>query len=173
MGAIQGAINKMIGTATAVAVAGKKASENERQAREEASAKAEAKAKAESDKAQAEAKAKQAQVEQEKALQEEAQASTLEADLIKQGADPEKAKAFMDARALGLSTKGFGMIRGEKGKFKGSYSKIAEQLAKGALADSLTARVINEEGFAQRVMALGGTRKGRVQALVQASGGSK
>ena len=154
MGAIQGAINKMIGTATAVAVAGKKASENERQASEKASAEAKAKAEAES------------------ALQKEAQDTAIEADLVKMGADPESAKNFMTARALGLSTKGFGMIR-QKGRYVGSYSTIAEMLSKNSLADSLSSRVINEKGFAERVMALGGTRKGRVEALVGASGGKK
>ena len=153
-GAIQNAINQMLGTATAVAVAGKKASENERQASEKASAEAKAKAEAES------------------ALQKEAQDTALEADLVKMGADPESAKNFMTARALGLSTKGFGMIR-QKGRYVGSYSTIAEMLSQDSLADSLSSRVINEKGFAQRVMALGGTRKGRVEALVGASGGKK
>ena len=154
MGAIQNAINQMLGTATAVAVAGKKASENERQASEKASAEAKAKTEAES------------------ALQKEAQDTALEADLVRMGADPESARAFMTARALGLNTKGFGMLR-QKGKFMGSYSSMAEKLSKDSLADSLSSRVINEEGFAKRVMALGGTRKGRVQALVEASGGKK
>ena len=61
----------------------------------------------------------------------------------------------------------------QKGKYLGSYSTIAERLSKDALADSLSSRVINEEGFAQRVVALGGTRKGRVQALLEASKGGK
>lgn len=154
MGAIQNSINQMLGTATAVAVAGKKASENERQASEKASAEAKAKAESES------------------ALQKEAQDTAIEADLVKMGADPESAKNFMTARALGLSTKGFGMIR-QKGRYFGSYSTIAEMLSKDSLADSLSSRVINEKGFAQRVMALGGTRKSRVEALVGASGGKK
>ena len=160
-GPIQSAFNQMLGTATAVAVAGKKAyeagkkaNEHERQASEEASAEAKAKAEAES------------------ALQKEAQETALEADLVKMGADPESARAFMDARSLGLETKGFGMIR-QKGRYVGSYSTIAERLSKDALTDSLSSRVINQEGFAKRVMALGGTRKGRVQALVEASGGKK
>ena len=153
-GAIQSEINQMLGTAAAVAVAGKKASENERQASEKASAEAKAKAEAES------------------ALQKEAQDTALEADLVKMGADPESAKNFMTARALGLSTKGFGMIR-QKGRYVGSYSTIAEMLSKDSLADSLSSRVINEKGFAERVMALGGTRKGRVETLVGASGGKK
>ena len=153
-GPIQSAFNQILGTATAVAVAGKKAYEHERQASEDASAEAKAKAEAES------------------ALQKEAQETALEADLVKMGADPESARAFMTARSLGLETKGFGMIR-QKGRYVGSYSTIAEQLSKNALTDSLSSRVINEEGFAKRIMALGGTRKGRVQALVEASGGKK
>lgn len=153
-GPIQSAFNQMLGTATAVAVAGKKAYEHERQASEDASAEAKAKTEAES------------------ALQKEAQKTALEADLVKMGADPESARAFMTARSLGLDTKGFGMIR-QKGRYVGSYSTIAERLSKDALTDSLSSRVINQEGFAKRVMALGGTRKGRVQALVEASGGKK
>ena len=153
-GPIQSAINQVIGTASAVAVAGKKASENERQTSEKLSAEAKAKAETES------------------ALQKEAQETALEADLLRMGADPESARAFMTARALGMETKGFGMIR-QKGKYVGSYSTIAERLSKDALADSLSSRVINEEGFAKRVMALGGNRKGRVKALVEASGGKK
>ena len=153
-GPIQSAFNQMLGTATAVAVAGKKAYEHERQASEDASAEAKAKAEAES------------------ALQKEAQETALEADLVKMGADPESARAFMTARSLGLDTKGFGMIR-QKGRYVGSYSTIAERLSKDALTDSLSSRVINQEGFAKRVMALGGSRKGRVQALVEASGGKK
>ena len=153
-GPIQSAINQVIGTASAVALAGKKASENERQASEKASAEAEAQRKAS------------------ESLQKEAQEASLEADLINMGADPDSASAFMTARSLGLSTKGFGMIR-QKGKYVGSYSTIAERLSKDALADSLSSRVINEKGFAERVVALGGTRKGRVEALVRASGGKK
>ena len=153
-GPIQSAFNQMLGTAAAVAVAGKKAYEHERQARKEASTEAKAQKEADS------------------ALQKEAQESALEADLIKMGADPESARAFMTARSLGMETKGFGMIR-QKGKYVGSYSTIAERLSKDALADSLSSRVINEEGFAKRVVALGGTRKGRVQALVEASKGGK
>ena len=153
-GPIQSAFNQILGTATAVAVAGKKAYEHERQASEDASAEAKAKAEAES------------------ALQKEAQETALEADLVKMGADPESARAFMTARSLGLDTKGFGIIR-QKGRYVGSYSTIAERLSKDALTDSLSSRVINQEGFAKRVMALGGTRKGRVQALVEASGGKK
>ena len=154
MGAIQGAINKMLGTATAVAVAGKKASEDERQASEKASTEAEAQRKAS------------------EAVQKEAHEASLEADLINMGADPESASAFMTARQLGLDTKKFGMIR-QKGRYLGSYSTIAEMLSKDALADSLSSRVINEKGFAERVVALGGTRRGRVEALVKASGGKK
>ena len=154
MGAIQNAINQMLGTATAVAVAGKKASENERQA---------------SEKASAEAKAKE---ETEKAIKTEAQESALEADLIRMGADPESASAFMKARKLGLDTKGFPMLR-KKGRYFGSLSTVAEKLSKDALTDSLSSKVINQEGFAERVVALGGTRKERVKSLVEASKGGK
>lgn len=153
-GPIQSAFNQILGTATAVAVAGKKAYEHEGQIRKEASAEA------------------KAQKEADDALQKEAQETALEADLVKMGADPESARAFMTARSLGMETKGFGMIK-QKGKYVGSYSTIAERLSKDSLADSLSSRVINEEGFAKRIMALGGTRKGRVQALVEASGGKK
>ena len=153
-GPIQSAINQVIGTAAAAAVAGRKASENERQASEKASAEAEAQRKAS------------------EAIQTEAKEATLEADLVRMGADPKSASAFMTARKLGLDTKGFGMLR-QKGRYIGSYSTIAEQLSKDALADSLSSRVINEKGFAERVVALGGTRKGRVEALVKASGGKK
>ena len=153
-GPIQRAFSEAISTASAMTVLGKKLNENERQASESASAEAEAKAKAEAN------------------LQKEAKDTALEADLIKMGADPDSARAFMTARSLGMETKGFGMIR-QKGKYVGSYSTIAERLSKDALADSLSTRVINEEGFAQRIMALGGTRKGRVQALTEASKGGK
>ena len=153
-GPIQSAFNQMLGTATALTVAGKRAYEHERQARKEASSEAEAKRKAEED------------------LQKEAEETALEADLINRGADPDSARAFMTARSLGLDTKGFGMLR-QKGRYIGSYSTIAEQLAKDSLADSLSSRVINEEGFAKRVVALGGNRRSRVQALVEASKGGK
>ena len=153
-GPIQRAMSEAVGTASAIAVVGKKLNEDERQASEKASAEAKAKTEAES------------------ALQKEAQDTALEADLVRMGADPESAKAFMTARALGMNTKGFGMIR-KNGKFVGSYSSMAEKLSKDSLADSLSSRVINEKGFAERVVALGGTRKGRVEALVEASGGKK
>ena len=153
-GPIQKALSEAVSTASVVATVGAKLNEDERQASEKASAEAKAKTEAES------------------ALQKEAQDTALEADLVRMGADPESARAFMTARALGLNTKGFGMLR-QKGKFMGSYSSMAEKLSKDSLADSLSSRVINEEGFAKRVMALGGTRKGRVQALVEASGGKK
>ena len=153
-GPIQSAFNQILGTATAVAVAGKKAYEHERQVSKDASAEAEAKKQAES------------------ALQKEAQETAIEADLVRMGADPESARAFMTARSLGLQTKGFGMIR-EKGRYVGSYSTIAQRLSQDALADSLSSRVINEQGFAQRITSLGGTRQSRVKALVEASGGKK
>ena len=153
-GPIQRAMSEAVGTASAIAVVGKKINEDERQASEKASTEAKAKTEAES------------------ALQKEAQDTALEADLVRMGADPDSARAFMTARALGMNTKGFGMLR-QKGRYIGSYSTIAEQLSKDALADSLSSRVINEKGFAERVVALGGTRKGRVEALVKASGGKK
>ena len=106
------------------------------------------------------------------AVQKEAQEASLEADLINLGADPESAKSFMAARSLGLDTKKFGMIR-RNGKFVGSYSSIAEKLSKDSLTDSLSSRVINEKGFTERVVALGGTRRGRVDALVRASKGGQ
>ena len=153
-GPIQKALSEAVSTASVVATVGKKVNEDARQASEKASAEA------------------KAQKEANDALQKEAQETALEADLVKMGADPESARAFMTARSLGMDTKGFGMIK-QKGKYVGSYSTIAERLAKDSVADSLSSRVINEEGFAKRVMALGGTRKGRVKALVEASGGKK
>ena len=153
-GPIQRAMSEAVGTASAIVAVGKKINEDERQASEKASDEAKAKTEAES------------------ALQKEAQDTALEADLVRMGADPESARAFMTARALGLNTKGFGMLR-QKGKFMGSYSSMAEKLSKDSLADSLSSRVINEKGFADRIMALGGNRKGRVKALVEASGGKK
>ena len=167
-GPIQSAVNQMLGSATAVAVGAKKLSENERQASEKASKEAEALKKEES------AKAKEQQRQESKLASDnlEAKNTALEADLIRMGADPESAEAFMLARQLGLETKGFGMLR-KKGKFIGSYSSVAEKLSKDAITDSLSSRAINEEGFTQRILALGGTRKGRVSALIKASGGGK
>lgn len=153
-GPIQKAMSEAVSTASAIAVAGKKLSEHEKQASEKASAEI------------------KAQEESSKAIQTEAKDTALEADLIRMGADPESAKAFMNARALGLDTKSFGMIR-KKGKFVGTYSSLAEKLSKDSLTDSLLSRVINEKGFAERVVALGGTRRGRVDALVKASKGGK
>ena len=153
-GPIQRAMSEAVGTASVVATVGKKLNEDERQARENKSAEA------------------KAQEEASKAIQQEAQEASLEADLINMGASPESASAFMTARQLGLDTKGFGMIR-QKGRYLGSYSTIAERLSQDALTDSLSSRAINEKGFAERVVALGGTRRGRVEALVKASGGKK
>ena len=150
-GPIQKALSDVVSIASGATVAGKKIKENERQASETASLQA---------KAEEEAK---------KATQETA----LEADLIRMGADPKSAEAFMDARKLGLDTKGFGMIR-KQGKFVGSYSSLADKLSRDALTDSLSSRVINKKGFAERVATLSQTRKGRVEALVKASeGGNK
>ena len=167
-GPIQSAVNQMLGSATAVAVGSKKLSENERQASEKASKEAKATQEAEAKKAEE-------QQRQESKLASdtlEAKDTALEADLIRMGADPESARAFMNAKTLGLDTKGFGMLR-KKGKFIGSYSSVAEKLSKDALTDSLSSRAINDEGFRNRILALGGTRKGRVEALVKASGGTK
>ena len=153
-GPIQKALSDVVTTASAITTVGKKLSESEKQASEEASAKV------------------KAEEEASKAIQAEAKDTALEADLIRMGADPESAKAFMNARALGLDTKSFGMIR-KKGKFVGTYSSLAEKLSKDSLTDSLSSKVINQKGFAERVVALGGTRKGRVEALVKASEGGK
>lgn len=153
-GPIQSALSQAVTTAAAAATIGKKMHENEKQASEKASAEA---------KAQEEAKA---------TIQTEAKETALEADLINKGADPESARAFMDAQKLGLDTKGFGMIR-KKGKFVGSYASLAKKLSSDALTDSLSSRVINETGFAERVVSLGGSRRGRVDALVKASKGGK
>ena len=154
-GPIQKALSDVVSTASAISVAGKKLSENEKQASEKASAQA------------------KADEEASKAIQAEAQDTALEADLIRMGADPKSAEAYMNARALGLDTKSFGMIR-RKGKFVGTYSSLAEKLSKDSLTDSISSKVLNKRGFAERVMALSGTRKGRVDALVKASeGGNK
>ena len=118
------------------------------------------------------------QVEQKKAyetqmaLEKEARDTALEADIVRMGGDPEATRKFMTARELGLETKGFGMVR-KDGKFVGSYSSLAERLSKDSLADSLTSKAINNKGFAQRILALGGSRRGRVEALVGASEGGK
>ena len=141
---IQEAFTGAAGAIAGAALVGEKLSENERQANEKASKEA---------KATQEAKAKEEQGKQRKLASD-----TLEAKML--------------ARQLGLETKGFGMLR-KKGKFIGSYSSVAEKLSKDAITDSLSSRAINEEGFTQRILALGGTRKGRVSALIKASGGKK
>lgn len=165
---IQEALTGAAGAIAGAALVGEKLNENERQASEKASKEA---------KAAQEAKAKEAaeQQRQEQKLASdtlEAKDTALEADLVKMGAEPESARAFMNAKALGLDTKGFGMLR-RKGKFIGSYSSIAEKLSQDALTDSLSSKAINDAGFRKRVLSLSGTRKGRVEALVQASGGAK
>lgn len=160
-GPIQRAMSEAVSTAAAISSVGKKLNEDERQVKQEASNKQAAATK--------EAEAKQ---QANKAIQEEAKGVALEADLIRMGADPESAKAFVNAKELGLDTKSFGMIR-RKGKFVGSYSSLADKLSKDSLTDSLSSRVLNQEGFAQRVVSLGGTRRGRVEALVNASKGGK
>ena len=153
-GPIQSAIGGALTAVSAAAIGGKKLSEDEKQAYLKASA--EAKAAAES----------------ERAVVREAKETAIEADLIRMGADPDVARSFMDARRLDLDTKKFGMIR-QKGKFVGSYASLAEKLSKNALADSLTSKVLNKQGFAQRVLDIAANRKGRVEALVEASGGKK
>lgn len=153
-GPIQRAMSEAVSTTAAISSVGKKLNEDERQAKQEAAKEAESEAKTN------------------KAIQEEAKGVALEADLIRMGADPESARAYVNAKELGLDTKSFGMIR-KKGKFVGSYSSLADKLSKDSLTDSLSSKVINEEGFAKRVIALGGTRKGRVEALVAASKGGK
>ena len=154
-GPIQSAISSAITATAGSVIAGKKLHEEKKQASEKVSAKA------------------KAEEEASRSLQKEAEETALEADLIKMGADPESARSFMVARTLGLDTKSFGMIR-KQGKFVGSYSSLAEKLSKDSLTDSLSSRVINDKGFAERVVALGGTRRGRVDALVGASkGGTK
>ena len=162
---IQEAFTGAAGAIAGAALVGEKLSENERQANEKASKES---------KATQEAKAKEEQEKQRKLASDtlEAKNTALEADLIRMGADPKSAESFMLARQLGLETKGFGMLR-KKGKFIGSYSSVAEKLSKDAITDSLSSRAINEEGFTQRILALGGTRKGRVSALLKASGGKK
>lgn len=152
MGAIQKAISDVGTTIVAGAVAGKKLYEAEGQASAKASA--------------------QAQTEEEasRVLNKEAEETALEADLIKMGADPESARNFLVARSLGLDTEGFPMIR-KKGKFVGKYSSVAEKLAKDSLTHSFASRAINEKGFADRIMKLGGTRTKRVEALLGASKG--
>ena len=139
---IQEAFTGAAGAVAGAALVGEKLSENERQAGEKASKEA---------KATQEAKAKEEQEEQRKLASDtlEAKNTALEADLIRMGADPKSAEAFMLARQLGLETKGFGMLR-KKGKFIGSYSSVAEKLSKDAITDSLSSRAINEEGFTQR-----------------------
>lgn len=191
-GPIQKALSDVVSIASGATVAGKKLKDNERQTSEEASAKAEAQAKAEADakkkaediakkeaQAKAEKEAKEAQIKADKEAQakakseatmKEAQSVALQADLIRMGADPKSAEAFVNAKELGLDTKGFGMIR-KQGKFVGSYSSLADKLSRDALTDSLSSRVINQKGFAERVATLSQSRKGRVEALVRASEG--
>ena len=153
-GPIQKAMSEVVNVASGVAVAGKKLSEDERQAEQKLSAQ------------------KKAETEAKEQIQKEAQSVALEADLIKMGADPESARAFVNAKELGLDTQGFGMIR-KKGKFVGSYSSLADKLSKDALTDSLSSKVINKKGFDERIIAISGTRKGRVEALINASKGGK
>lgn len=153
-GPIQKSLSEVVNIASGATVAAKKLRENERQVSETSSLKA------------------KAEEESRRALEEEAKATTLEADLIKLGAEPESAHAYVNASMLGLDTKNFGMIR-KNGKIVGSYSSLADKLAKDAVTDSLSSKLINDKGFTERVMKLGGNRKGRVEALVEASTGGK
>ena len=153
-GPIQRAVSGAVTATSGIVVAGKKLYEDEKQANEKQLALA------------------KTEEEAQRAIQEEAKETAIEADLIKMGANPESARAFMTARKLGLDTKSFGMIR-KQGKFVGSYSSLAEKLSNDSLTDSLSSRVINERGFAERIMSLGATRKGRVASLVEASEGGK
>lgn len=153
-GPIQRSMSEIVNVASGMAVAGKKLQEHEKQTQEKLSAQA------------------KAEEENQRAIQAEASNVALATDLIKMGADPESAQAFVNARELGLDTKSFGMIR-KKGKFVGSYSSLADKLSKDSLTDSLSSKVMNDKGFANRVMALGGTRKGRIDALLKASEGGK
>ena len=170
-GPIQSAISGATSLVAGVAVGAKKLSEDAKQASEKASSEAKAEEEA-SAKKQADEKAKRdAEVAKKEATVLEAKGSALEADLINMGADPESARAFMNARELGLSTKKF-MLR-NNGRFSKAYSTIADMASKDALTDSLSSKVLNKQGFADRVVALGGTRQARVKALVEASKGGK
>ena len=153
-GPIQKAMSEVVSTGAVITGITKKINEDERQAEEKLLLQ------------------NRADKENKEKIDKEARAVALEADLIKMGANPESAKAFVVAKELGLDTQGFGMIR-KKGKFVGSYSSLAEKLSRDSLTDSLSSKVINEKGFAERVVALGGNRKGRVEALVGASKGGK
>lgn len=161
-GPIQKAISDVITTGAAITGIGKKLSDDERQAGE----------KAEAERLATEKETEEAREEEAKMMRE-AESIAMEADLIKMGADPDTARAFMTARELGLDTSRFGSIRGRKGRFVGTYSSIAERLSRDSLTDSLTSRVINKRGFAERIAALAGGRKGKVAALVEASEGGR
>ena len=155
-GPIQKALSEVVTTGAAIAGIGKKLSDDERQARE---------------KAQKEEEAAAAEAEKERAAKEASEKdvrdAAMEADLIRMGADPERARAFMTARELGLPTSSFGMIR-KKGKYVGSYSTVAERLAADYYTDSLSSRVINDRGFKERVAALKGNK---ARKLLEATGG--
>ena len=161
-GPIQKAISDVITTGAAITGLSKKLSDDERQAGE----------KAEAERLATEKEAEEAR-EKETEMMREAESVAMEADLIRMGADPDTARAFMTARELGLDTSRFGTIRGRGGRFIGTYSSIAERLSRDSLTDSLTSRVINKRGFAERIAALTGGRKGKVAALVEASEGGR
>lgn len=153
-GAIQGALSNLVSIASGAVVAGKKLSEDEKQAKIQ------------------ETKAAQAEADYQRKITAQAKDIAMEADLVSMGADPDKAHAFMLARGLGLDTKKFGNIRTKGGKFAGSYSSMAERLAQGSLADSLTAKVINQKGFAERLLQI--KESDKVKAALKAKeGGSK
>lgn len=161
-GPIQKAVSEVITTGAAITGLGKKIVEDERQTRK----------KEESERIAAEKEEEETREEQAR-MKKEAESVAMEADLIRMGADPETTRAFMTARELGLDTSRFGTIRGKGGKFIGSYSTMAEKLSSGSLFDSLTSRVINKRGFAERIAALSGGRKGKVESLVKATEGGK
>ena len=161
-GPIQKAISDVITTGAAITGIGKKLSNDERQTGKEAEAEG-IPNESETEKT----------AEEEARMRREAESIAMEADLIRMGADPDTARAFMTARELGLDTSRFGTIRGRGGRFVGTYSSIAERLSRDSLTDSLTSRVINKRGFAERIAALTGGRKGKVAALVEASEGGR
>ena len=155
-GPIQKALSEVVTTGAAIAGIGKKLSDDERQAGK--------KQQKEEEEAAAEAEKERAAKE---ASERAAKDAAMEADLIRMGADPERARAFMTARELGLPTSSFGMIR-KKGKYVGSYSTVAERLAADYYTDSLSSRVINDRGFKDRLAALKGDK---VKKLIGATGG--
>lgn len=139
MGELQKALSGMVTAVGATAVAGKKLSEDAKQTllKEEQMAEAEREVKA------------------------DIKEAALETDLVKMGADPEIAKSFMTAKKLGLDTEKYGAI-----KDKISYSKMAEMLAKGSLADTYSARLINDKGFEAKLTKLSKGDPERAKAIL-------